>query len=294
MDLDLLRTLVVAAESPTLAAAAQKKHVTKSAVSQQLKALEAQLGMPLFERVGRNVRPTAHAKTLAEALRHAFALVDDAVAAFRDVHGSVRGVVRIGAPRPFAAAVLRPRLAKLLAAHEDLVLDVAFGTPTELEAKLVAGELDLAVLAREPEAASVEAEELFVETFEAVAAPRYVERHGTPRDAESFARHRIVVFGQDQPMFASFWRAAFGSRTTPRGKVVATVASLDEMRALAEAGVGIAVLPDYFVDDALRRGRLVRAFRPKRPAKNPIVLAWRRGAVPSARIRAVRDALAGG
>lgn len=147
----------------------------------------------------------------------------------------------IGASRPFTAAVLRPRLARLLAAHDELVLDVAFGTPTDLEARLVAGEL------------------------EAVAAPRYVERHGTPRDAEALARHRMIVFARDQPMLA-----------------------------IAEAGVGIAVLPDYFVEDGLRRGRLVRAFRPKRPARNPIVLAWRKGAVPSAGIRAVRDALAGG
>lgn len=294
MDLDLLRTLVLAADAPTLAAAAKKKHVTKSAVSQQLKALEAQLGMPLFERVGRNVRPTPHARALADTLRSAFAAVDDAVEAARDVHGAVRGTVRIGAPRPFTAAVLTPRFAKLLAAHDDLVLDIVFGTPSELEASLVAGDLDLAVLARAAEAASVEATDLFVETFEAVAAPRYLERHGTPKTADDFARHRLVVFARDRPMLASFWRAAFGARTAMRGRVVASVASLDEMRALAESGSGIAVLPDYFVAEALRRGRLVRAFRPRRPARNPIVLAWRRGAAGSARIRAVRDALAGG
>lgn len=294
MDLDLLRTFVVAAGADTLTAAARERHVTKSAVSQQIKALEAQLGMRLFERVGRSVRPTPAAQALAGSLRHAFALVDDAVEAAREAQGAVRGTVRIGAPRPFTGAVLRPRLERLLTTHEDLVLEVAFGTPSALEAMLLAGALDLAVLVRPAESPGLEGEPLFVETFEAVASPRYLERRPAPRAAEDFAAHRLIVFDADLPMHASFWRAAFGARAAPRGRIVCRVESLDEMRALAEAGVGIAVLPDYFVADALRRGRLVRALRPKRPARSTIALAWRKSAVPTARVAAVREALARG
>lgn len=298
-NLELLRTFIVAEATPTLSAAAAARHVTKSAVSQQLKTLESQLGVVLFEKVGRNVRPTEAARSLASTLRTAFAAIDDSVEAARELQGAIRGDVRIGAPRPFARVWLRPRLAELLRVHRELVLDVAFGVPTDLERALGAGELDLAVLVRAPERAAIETAPLFVETFEAVASPGYLKAHGTPRSAEDFAGHRVIVFDRDLPMHAAWWRATFGGRAEPRGAIACRVASLDEMLGLAAAGVGIAVLPDYFVADAIAAGEVT----PVRPhaakakgsssarARNAIVLAWRREVVGTARVRAVRDAL---
>lgn len=292
-NLELLRTFVTAEASPTLSAAAAARRVTKSAVSQQVKTLEAQLGVTLFERVGRNVRPTEAAKALAASLRGAFAVIDDSLDAARERQGAVRGVVRVGAPRPFAGFWLRPRLASLLSAHRDLVIDVAFGVPTELERRLVAGELDLAILVRPPETSPLEAEPLFVETFDAVASTAYVKTHGAPRTAEDFAAHRFVVFDEDIPMHAAWWRATFGARSPLRGAIACRVASLDEMRALAIASAAIAVLPDYFVAEDLRSKVLVSLTPRTRKAiaKNPIVLAWRRGIAETARLRAVRAAL---
>lgn len=290
MDLEHLRTFLAAADAPTLAAAAAERHVTKSAISQQLKVLEAGMGFPLFERAGRNIRPTEAGRALAASLRVAFAAVDDAIDQARAGVEEIGGEVRIGAPRPFTAAWLRPRLARLVADNPRLTLDVSFGGPSELERRLLAREIDFAVLTREAEAQSVEQETLFVETFLAVAAPRYLQQRGTPRTAGEIEEHRMIVFDRDLPMLAPWWRAAFGARTPLRGDVACRVASLDEMLALAEAGAGIAVLPDYFVEKSVERGRL--AIVPaKRPAKNAIVLAWRRGAIPTARFRAVKDAL---
>jgi len=297
-NLELLRTFVAAEAAPTLAAAAASRHVTKSAVSQQLKTLEAQLGVALFEKVGRNVRPTEAARALASTLRAAFATIDDSVEAAREVQSAVRGDVRIGSPRPFARVWLRPRLPELLHAHPDLLLDVTFGVPSELERRTLAGELDLAILVRAPESAALEMAPLFVETFEAVASAGYLRAHGTPRSAEELAAHRLIVFDRDLPMHAAWWRASFGGRAALRGAVACRIASLDEMLALAAAGAGIAVLPDYFVAEAVAAGDVV-AIRPRSasstrraaPAKNAIVLAWRRGAAGSARVRAVRDTL---
>ncbi len=294
MNLELLRTFVDLARSPNLAGAAARRHVTRSAVSQQMKTLEAQLGVRLFERVGRSLRPTASAAGLAAALTGAFSTIDGALDAVRDAEGAIRGEVRLGAPRPFTRAYLRERLARLIAAHGELVVDVAFGTPTELERALVAGDLDLAVLARPPESGAIETALLVVETFTAVASPGYQRERGTPRSAADFEDHRLIVFDRDLPMHAAWWRATFGARAPMRGRVVCRVASLDEMLALAAAGAGIAVLPDYFIAPALA-AREVVAIAPgaKRRARNPILLAARRGAVPSARVRALREALTG-
>jgi DNA-binding transcriptional LysR family regulator len=292
VNLELLRTFVDLARSPSLAAAAARRHVTRSAVSQQVKTLEAQLGLRLFERVGRGLRPTASAASLAAALAGAFSAIDDALDAVRDATGAIRGEVRLGAPRPFTRTFLRERLARLIAAHDELVVDVAFGTPTELERALVVGDLDLAVLARPPESNALETVPMRVETFAAVASPGYLRAWGTPRTAADFAAHRLIVFARDLPMHAAWWQATFGARAPMRGRVVCRVASLDEMLALAVAGAGITVLPDYFVAAALA-AREVVALAPgaKRRARNEILLAQRRGAIASARVRAVREAL---
>lgn len=295
MDLDLLRTFLAVVEGPTLTAAAARRQVTKSAISQQLRSLEGQLGLLLFERSGRTLRPTDAAHTLATRLRDAFATIDDALEATRDAYGATRGTVRLGAPRPFTQARLRARLAALLEENPGIVLDLTFGTSSELETKLLARELDLVVLAREPEADSLAFEVLFVETFEAVASRTYFARHGKPRSADDFAEHRFVVFDRDLAMHAPWWRATFGPRVPLRGQIVARVASLDEMLALAKSGAAITILPDYYIAEALAEGaletlRFARSTR-TRPARNTLVLAWRRGAVETARLRTVRRML---
>lgn len=293
MNLELLRTFLAAEEASNLAAAARQRHVTKSAISQQLKVLEAQMAVPLFERVGRTLRPTDEARALASALRPAFARIDDALEAATSRSGEVKGPVRLGAPRPFTRAWLRPRLAALLEAHPALVLTVRFGVPSELARALVVGELDIAVLSADVPSPLLDRETIFVESFVAVASPAYLSAHGTPRTPEALLAHRFLAFDRDLPMHGPWWRAAFG-RTKAEARVVAWVESLDELLGLAAAGSGIAVLPDYFVADALARGEVVVvAPKGKRPlaAKNAIVAAWRRGARPSARVEAVRAAL---
>lgn len=290
---ELLRTFVIAAGSATFGEAARRRHVTKSAISQQIKALEAQLGLPLFERVGRHARLTEAGRGLAQTLGRCLQDIDDALEAAVAGSRGVEGEIRIGAPRPFCRAWLRPRLARLLAEHPGLRATVAFGSPTELERGLVERALDLAVLVREAELPGVETAHVFTETFAAYASPWYLRARGRPTTAEGFSTHRLIVFDDDLPMHAPWWRATFGPRAARRGEIVARVASLDEMLALAEAGLGIAVLPSYFAAESLARGRVVELQVPTRraPARNRIHLAWRRSAVPTARLETVREGL---
>lgn len=293
INLELLRTFVAAADAPTFSAAARTLFVTKSAVSQQIRTLETQLGVALFERIGRRVRVTEAGASLTALLRRELQIIDEAMeAAVSDVR-EVRGMIRIGAPRPFARMWLRPRLARLLTTHVGLRARVTFGSPTEMEALLVASQLELAIMARKPRSALLEARPIFAESFEAYASDDYLRAHGNPTTASAFAGHKWIAFDEDRPMQSDWWSATFGN-VPPRGDVVCYVGSLDEMLALAEAGVGIAVLPTYFVATASTAE--LRIVRPKGHAarartKNPIYLVWRRNAVPSARYAVAKAAL---
>jgi DNA-binding transcriptional LysR family regulator len=293
---ELLRTLVEVGSASTFAEAAVRRRITPSAVSHQIKALEAQLGVPLFERVGRSARLTAAGRHLVQALREEFARIDDALEAVALDHGEVRGTVRIGGPGPFSRMWLRPRLVELLRAHEELVVEVRFDVPSVLSRRLLQGEDDLAILVSGVDSPLLEATPIYTEEFVAVASPAHVRRHGKPSTAAEFAAQRYIVFDADLAMHTAWWRAAFGRRAPLPARVVCRITSLDEMLALAIDGVGLAVLPDYFIREAVAAGRVVAlapaaAERRRRPARSTLHLAWRRGAVESARLKTVRAAL---
>jgi DNA-binding transcriptional LysR family regulator len=294
VDYELLRTFVAAATARTFGEAARQRFVSVSAISQQVRTLEGQLGVPLFERRGRRVRVSEAGQALLAVLRPELTRIEEALEAVGESHGAVRGAVALGAPRTFARHWLRPRLPPLLAGNPELRVTVRFDVPSRLERALAEGGLDLALLARAPELPGITAQPVATETFLAVAAPAYLARRGTPRGQAEFAAHRYLVFDGDLAMHAPWWRACFGGRARLPRDVVCEVASQEELQALAEAAVGIAVLPDYQVADALRAG-LLRALAPPRarPARNTIHLAWRKGAIETARLRAARDALAG-
>jgi LysR family glycine cleavage system transcriptional activator len=295
---DLLRTFVTAARAGTFSRAAARQRVTKSAVSQQIRALEAHLGTRLFERSGKGVRLTEAGEALADVLERELAAIDEALDAVVSSRHQVAGHVRIGSPGPFTRIWLRPRVADLLRAHADLRLTVSFGTPRELESRLVERELDMILLVRPVEAPGLAETPVFTEYFRAYAASSYLQASPALAVLDDLARHRFIVYGDDLPMHAPWWRAAAGARRPFAGTIVCSVANLYEMRALAERGIGIVVLPDYFAAEAVKRGTLTELPRLRGSraavAVNRIVLAWRTSAIPTGAFRAVRDALCSG
>ncbi|MFY0567734.1 LysR family transcriptional regulator [Archangium lansingense] len=289
-----LWTLLEVSRAGTHAAAAARLGVTPSAVGQQLKALEGQLGLALFERVGRRSRLTTAGAVLVARLEEHLPAVEAAIEEARAEQTVVRGEVRFGGPAPFCRVWLRPRLPPLLARYPELTLSVRFGVASVLLHRLLAGEVDLVVLSVPADEVALESRPIAQEEFIAVAAPRYLGERGMPRTVTDFSAQRYIAFDEDLAMLTPWWHAAFGPRTPlPKG-VVCHIANLDEMLALAEAGCGIAVLPDYLVEDSLRAGR-VQALKPERrrgslrQPRGTLWLAWRRAAAPTARFLAVRD-----
>lgn len=306
INYELLRTLYEVGRTRTFAEAARHLRVTPSAVSHQLRTLQAQLDVTLFERVGRRAKLTPAGEVLVHELRASFARIDDALVAATSDARSVRGLVRIGGPGPFSRMWLRPRLVGLLRTYPELVVNVCFNVPSVLTRELLEGVLDLAIVVNSPETSALEMHPIYVEEFMAVASPKRWQ-HGKkkPETARELAEHPFVVFDDDLAMHAAYWTAAFGRREPLPPKIVCRITSLDEMLALAVEGLAIAVLPNYFVADALQAKTVVpvgpsRLSRPSRSlarqttAKNAIYLAWRKGVVETARLRAVRDALLSG
>lgn len=296
INYDLLRTLLEIGACSTFAQAANKLQLTPSAVSHQMRTLEAQLGFAVFERVGRASRLTVEGKQLLSIVREHFLPIEEALAGIRDDQRTVQGTVSLAGPMPFARTWLRPRVVRLLRAYPALALTVRFGIPSALTLELLDGSLDFAILAETPDSPLLAYEKLFVETFVAVCAPEYWAGATPAQTAKLLSEQRFIVFSDALPMHALWWRATFGRAPLP-SNVVCRIANIDEMLYLVEQGLGIAVLPNYSVANGLAEGRLTRvraktsrATQVEAP-QNPLHLAWRKGRTETTRLKVVRSAL---
>ncbi|WP_374353097.1 LysR family transcriptional regulator [Chitinimonas sp.] len=143
LDLAVLRSWVLAVELGSFVRAAERVGRTQSAISLQMKALEAQLGSPLYERGGRGLVPTAAGERLLVYARRLLALNDEAVAAVRG--SGVSGAVRFGMPVDFEASWLPETLARFSRAYAGVRVDVVVDRNSAILRRFDAGELDLAV-----------------------------------------------------------------------------------------------------------------------------------------------------
>ena len=289
VNLERLQTFVVAARSPTFAEAAKQRGVSVSAVSQQVRALEGEIGHALFERIGRSVRLTEEGRVLLDTASTHLNAISEAIAGLGNRRAALKGLVTLGAPRTFGHEWLEPRLPRLLAAAPELRLQLRFEVPSVLERALLDGELDLALFARPTELPGIQGALIAQETLLAVAPPKLQCRNPDEVSARAL---RWITFAADRPMHDTWWKAAFGRSSKPAREAVIQVPSLEFQLAFVKRGVGVAVLPDYLVRKPLERGEVkLLPVQPKRPATNAIFLAWRRSTVTSARFEAVRDAL---
>jgi DNA-binding transcriptional LysR family regulator len=293
INYDLLKMLVEVTRGPSFAAAAARLEVTPSAISQQIKLLEGQLGMKLFVRDGRQLWTMDDVETLAAQLAEHFAAIDEAVEQCKDLSGQVRGTVRIGIPASIARSWLRPRLARVLRAHADLVVETHFDVPSVLVRRLLEGRDDLSILLLPVDAPALETRIVGAEELVAVASPAYLAKQASASTASELGALSWIVFDADLAMHTAWWRGSFAETEPLPSRVVCRVPSLDEMMALARLGIGATVLPRDFVADALAANELA-ALTPegdRRPTPTPMHLAWRRTSLATTRVLAARDSL---
>ena len=120
-----LQAFAAVAEARSFRAAATRLGVTPSAVSHSLRTLEARLGLRLLHRTTRSVAPTEAGARLLATLAPALADIRRAVGEAREAADTPRGTLRLTAPRTAAHLVLMPRLARFLAAHPGMAVELS-------------------------------------------------------------------------------------------------------------------------------------------------------------------------
>ncbi|SHK88381.1 LysR substrate-binding domain-containing protein [Halomonas caseinilytica] len=148
LDLEALRSFVAVARLGTLAAAAEQRHRTVSALSMQIKRLEARLDTTLLIRGARGVSPTPSGEALLGEARELLRRHDGLVA--RISGRGLSGRVRFGMPEDYASRLVGRLLPDFLARHPDVVLEAVTAPSGELARRLERGELSMIVALDRP------------------------------------------------------------------------------------------------------------------------------------------------
>ncbi|MGR9605415.1 LysR substrate-binding domain-containing protein [Pandoraea sputorum] len=144
LDMDALRTFLATQQLGSLNRAAERVGRSQSAVSQQMRKLEAQVGQPLFRRQGRGLMLTDAGELILSYAHRILDLNDEAVRAVRGA--SVEGVVRFGLPGDFAETWLPAALGQFKKTHPGVRVEVAVERNGVLLERLDRGELDLVLV----------------------------------------------------------------------------------------------------------------------------------------------------
>jgi LysR family transcriptional regulator, low CO2-responsive transcriptional regulator len=146
LTLHQLRTFRAVAEQLSFSAAAHELSISQPSVSYQVKELEAVLGLPLIDRLGKRVRLTEAGEVLYEYARRTLTLLDEVALVMEQMRGIERGTLRVGASATVGIYVIPLALGAYKKVHPNLALSLEIGSREMLQERLKRGVLDLAVL----------------------------------------------------------------------------------------------------------------------------------------------------
>jgi LysR family transcriptional activator of glutamate synthase operon len=284
VELRQLRYAEAVARHRHFTRAAEELHIAQSALSHQIRRLEAELGTELFERTSRTVVPTEAGEAVAARARRILAEVEDVREQIDEIHGLVRGRVSIGALLPAGKLDVPRLLASFSEAYPGIEVALREGTAADMLGYLAEDEVDAAFsLVFEKLPAGVESERLSEEELVAVFPPARAPKRRQVTIAE-LADGPLIT-----PRSGSAIRGALDDRFARAGESLRTSLESGDpflLRCLVSVGFGTAVLPRSLTE---REGPQVevRGLRPA--ARLPVALLWRQRRHHSPAARAFID-----
>jgi LysR family cyn operon transcriptional activator len=145
MELRHLRYFAALAEHLSFTRAAEKIHITQSTLSHQIKQLEEEIGVRLFDRVGKRISMTEAGEALLGHVNKALQEVDDGVQAVRGVAGPMTGAIHIAATHTFNMSLIPICIAVFREAYPAVCVEVKEASSSEVERALTAEEVELGI-----------------------------------------------------------------------------------------------------------------------------------------------------
>jgi len=235
MKRDAFATLEAVIRNGTLTAAASERHLTVSAVSSQMKQLEAYFGQPLFDRSGSQLRPMPLAIEAARIMTDALGQIE---ALREQSHLSVRGIITVGLLESMVPPLLPLILARSKAEFPELEIRHSSGRSVHLETAVKAGELDVALIAQPDSGGSSRLDWQPMEERELVLVVPPMERKLSL--AEAFRQYEWIRYDRGTTTGALVNKFILAKGIKTRGSMEFDTSAA--ILALVNAGLGVSIL----------------------------------------------------
>jgi DNA-binding transcriptional LysR family regulator len=250
LDWDKLRVFHAAAEAGSFTHAAETLHLSQSAISRQVSALEHDVGVPLFNRHARGLVLTEQGEMLFRTAHEVLMKLENIRIRLTEGKDEPTGVLRVTTTVGLGTGWLTERSKEFLDLYPEISLQLVL---TNEELDLTMRQADCAVRLRQPQQPDLIQRRLFTVHLHVFAAQSYLDKHGTPQSVADLDRHRIVTFGEPVPPYLAGLNAleSVGRPDGFKRPSVLQINDLMSIRRVVKRGVGIAMLPDYMADTGL-------------------------------------------
>ncbi|MGE0310649.1 MAG: LysR family transcriptional regulator [Lautropia sp.] len=262
--LDSMRVFARVVQEGSFVGAARDLNLSPAVVTRTVAALEEHLGARLLNRTTRRLALTDTGEAYLQRVRQILADVDEAEALAGTATSEPRGLLRVVSPPAFASHQLAKHLPRFRALYPRVKIELSVPGPVETIDD--AADVSLIQVIRPLEGGDFVARLLAHSEVIACASPEYLDRCGRPTDPGSFGDHDALVPPSVRELTLVKSRSPQGRAGRDRSTATtlrinqAALASghIDTLHAAALAGMGIAGLPSFLIEDDLRSGRLER------------------------------------
>lgn len=270
MDLQHLQNFLTILDQKSISNAASLIRIAQPALSRQLRALEDEVGAPLLIRHRWGVSPTPAGEVLAEHARDILRRVRTARDAISTLTSSPSGTLAVGVTASMAGLILPPLAMEAQALMPAVSLKLAEGYTQVLHQRLLAGELDVAVIHARERLPSLDTRPLMTEPI-VFAGPAGLFRPGEAVTMKQVLQHQSLVTAPSGRLRLLYEQAAATAGAAPTRFM--EVDSLPALLELLAAGAGVAMLAYSTIHAGVEAGRLSWAHLAPRPLTRKIVIA---------------------
>ena len=252
--LDGVTTFVQVVEAGSFTLAAERLHLTRSAVGKVITRLEARLGARLINRTTRSQTLTEAGQAYYDRCVRALAELEEAEADLESERTEPRGRLRVSVPIAFGHHCVAPILFELARQNKELQIDISF---TDRAVDLIEEGFDLAVRNGElHDSTSLAARHLGEQHMSIGAAPSYLAKYGVPVDLEDLDGHASIAYSRGGVIVP--WHALNSEGHAQELRITPQL-SLDDVQAIADAGIagfGLVQLPCWLLARHVQSGEL--------------------------------------
>lgn len=291
MEIHQLRYFCAVSRTGSFTRGAEEEGVTQPTLSQQIRKLETTLGVPLFERRGRQVRLTQPGERLLPIAQALLRHVNEARHAIDDVQGAVKGPLAVGCIPTVMPYLLAPRAAEFQRKYPDVDLRLIENTTARLAQQLQAGQLDVAIVGLPITQQDLVCSELFREPLLLAVPPDHRLAKARAIDPGEIRGDRLLILREGHCFRGEALAAC--RRNGSKMDIFFETDQFSSIFSLVAGGFGVSIVPEMAASHAdgcrlirLRRRSMRRigyayVRRPFVPAAERAFVAWLKGLEPA-------------